>query len=450
MRYTKCAPLADYDNHAPANWSQGPVLPMLLNALKQGAVFGALGAVVGAALFGAIAGAAVLGAIVLGLIFFNYAFVDGFCDQWLNWRLICVERDTCAMGRVAWIETVDKKFENDVVSIEYLFDNDLSFNLRLMPFNGIVGKNPDGTNKYEFEKDDDATKFGIDEIVGGKAKDYPSARLLKAGKDLGKSYAGYESADKPDHPGGRWTMHCEIEGDGMRTLCTIAKVFAVLGPFGQGLGAVAGGLYIGGVLAKKVYDAVSDGCKKVCKIPILCDIVCFVVAAAAAAVTFVAGASVGAVVGALPGIGPLAIGGLLSLLARRDGRWADVANDPESGSIEEGDCVIVSGDEVYDAGHDPSWAEIHPVTHLQKMCAVRDAEDARTDCCEGLLKDDPRFGSADHVAYITRLWDSWCRGVKEGYKPEVIRSQSSAVHSWSIHPLIDGCSPVGAPDTNGR
>jgi hypothetical protein len=445
MRYTKCASLSDYDDHWPANWNQGPVLPVLLNALKQGAVFGALGALIGAVLFGAVAGAAALGAALLGLIFFNYAFVDGFCDQWLNWRLICVQRDTCAMGRVAWIETVDKKFENDLIPFEYLFDNDLSFNLRLMPFNGRSG------GKFEFDKDDGATKFGIDQILA-KAGGYPSSQLLKAGKDLGKNYAGYDGEGdhaKPDHPGGRWTMHCEIEGDGMQVLCTIAKVFAVLGPFGQGLGAVAGGLIVGGSLAKKVYDAVHDGCKKACKVPILCDIACFVVAAAAAAVTFVAGFIAGAIIGALPGIGPLAIGALLGLVARHDGRWTDVANDPESGSIEEGDCVIVSGDEVYDAGHSDGWAEIHPVIHLQKMCALEDKEHPEKDCCEGTLTTDPKFGTDKHVDFIKRLWDNWCRAVQAGYKPEVIREQRQALHSWSIHPLIDGCLPGRVRDEGG-
>ena len=78
--------------------------------------------------------------------------------------------------------------------------------------------------------------------------------------------------------------------------------------------------------------------------------------------------------------------------------------------------------------------------------AMEDSEHAQRDCCEGLLTTDARLGSPDHVAYIGRLWDSWCRAVKAGYTPEVIRSQGQALHSWSIHPLVDGCLPGRTPD----
>ena len=95
MRYTTCASLEEHKKHSPNG--QGALTP-LANAFKKGLLFGAAGAAVGA-LFGGV------GALVIGWLAFNYAFVEGFCDQWLNWRLICIQADTCAMGRVAKIET---------------------------------------------------------------------------------------------------------------------------------------------------------------------------------------------------------------------------------------------------------------------------------------------------------------------------------------------------------
>jgi hypothetical protein len=230
----------------------------------------------------------------------------------------------------------------------------------------------------------------------------------------------------------------------MQTLCTIAKVVSVLGPFGQAAGALAGAAIVGYSLARKTFDEVYKRCKKACKIPIFCDIVCVIVAGAAAVAAGFAGLIAGAIVGALPGIGPLAIGALISRFVRHDGQWRDVQNDPESGHIEEGDCVIVAGDEVYDAGHSEGWAEMHPVIHLQKMCAKEEGlTDTADVCCEGALTHSARFMSSEFRNGVNRTWDNWCAAVKAGYKPETIRNQSQPLNSWSVHPLIDGCLPRG-------
>jgi hypothetical protein len=433
MRYTKCAPLDDYNKHSPNG--QTATTP-LLNGLKQGAIFGALGAGIGALLGGPAL------ALLIGLIAFNFAFIDGFCDQWLNWRLICIQASTCAMGRVANIETVDKKFQGSAFEgpIEYLFDNDLSFNMRMMPFNG----RQNGT--WEFEWDDLNTKYDLDTIINAG---FPSGDLLAAGKALGKAFKGYEGDKRGDHPGGRWTMHCEIEGNGMQTLCTIGKVLAALGPVGVVIAAAVVAVAVAISAAKKTYDAVSKACKKACKIPIFCDILCFVAAAVAAVVAGIVGFFVGLVIGLIPGVGPLLAAGALGLLFRQNGDWKDVQNDPESGNIERNDCVIVMGDEVYDAGHEEGWAEIHPVIHLQKTCATEALIDGSDLCCIGELTKSAfytdKLEKEKFKQKVKTTWAEWCKAVKEGYNPTVIKTQARAEHIWFVHPLVDGCAVGDKP-----
>src|SRR5262249_28257478 len=157
-------------------------------------------------------------------------------------------------------------------------------------------------------------------IKGTETPKYRAADLLYAAPTmLGKNYEGYEPEQKPNHPGGRWSMHCEIEGDGMYTLCSTAKTLALLGPIIQPVGALVGGGFLAVQIASSTYDAVHSGCRKACSIPILCDIVCFFTAALAAATLFVAGLIVAPLVlFAIPGLAPLAAAAVLGLLARQE------------------------------------------------------------------------------------------------------------------------------------
>jgi hypothetical protein len=431
MRYTKCVSLSDYNDHLAASvGGQGPVGPIIVNSLLQGLLFGALGAGIGA-LFGGAAAA------FLGWIFFNYGFVDGVCDQWLNWRLICIEQNTCVAGRIAFIETVDKKFDNDLFSVEYFFDNDLSFNVRMMPFTAKTKGN------WEFDENDFrlSSEFTAKQIVDSK---YEAGKRLDAGSALGKQYDGYEGTKKPNHPGGRWTMHCEIEGNGMHMLCTWAKVIAVLGPFGQGLSSLAGGAVLAWVFGRKAAEVVWAGCKKKCKVPILCDIVCAVAAAVAAVVGGIVGLAIGLIAGAIPGLGALFLGTLISVFFRDDGAWKDVQNNPESGNIEKGDCVVVFGDQVYDAGHSEGWSEIHPVVQLQKMCVVEPFA-APEECCPGFLTTSADFEDQAKIDENNALWNRWCSALKEGRRADVIQRQSSGSSFFILHPLVDGCQESHEP-----
>jgi len=450
-QYTKCCEYDDFKNHWQGS-AQGPVAPLFFNAVSHALLDMLIGAAGGAAIGAAGGPAGAAGGAIFGAwVGFGWGFVDGFCDQWLNWRLVCVQRDQCITGRVAWIETVAGKFEDD--PIEWLFDNDLSFNVRLTPYNGKVQIG--GGSQPEFAQGA-STIYGIDKITADK---FPSTQVLQKpkkadGSDWDVSYNGYSGSDKPDHPGGRWTVHSEIEGNGMQTLCTIAKVFAALGPLGQGL-TIVGGIIVGAVTgAVKGYEIAHDGCKKVCSIPILCDVVCFVVGVAGAVVGGLVGAAAGAIAGAIPGLGPVLLGGLLSTIVRHNGSFSDVANDPDSGTIEPEDCVFVAGDEVYDAGHSDGWVEIHPVRHLQKVClhGPYEADKAyyNPNCCPGKPTGapgrNPEFDSPAFALDVKTFWDRWCSAYATSRDPVVIGAQQNPENLWCTHPLIDGCTRKPEPD----
>lgn len=439
-RSTECRHYEEFKDHWQGA-SQSPVVPLTLNAFTEALKHVPLVASMGA-LAGAIGGplGSLIVALLAAIIAFSYGFVKGFCDQWLKWRLVCVQRDQCAGGQVAWIEPPGGKFAND--PIEWMFDNDLSFNLRLTPYNGQqpVG----GGIGLEFPPDGGAG-YGVG-AIDADAPLFSSAKLLQMPKQAGGAdwhvpYKGYDGTDKPDNPGGRWTLHCEIEGNGMETLCSIAKALAWVAPLLSAAGAVAGAI-VGAVYGfTKVYEAIHKACKKACKIPILCDIVCFVVAAVPAVVAGYVGAIVGAVIGAIPGVAPLLIAGLISIPLRENGSWDDVANDPESGTIEEEDRVFVFGDQVYDAGHSDGWVEIHPVKHLQKMCSHE-----TPNCAPAEVTGAPRFRSPAFVAEVKTFWDTWCGAVTLGRSAATLTAQQQPSNWWCLHPAVDGCR---AADTTG-
>jgi hypothetical protein len=444
-QYTHCAQYEDFKAHWQGAY-QSPVLPLILNGLIEALKHGPLLFIIGAAA-GAIGGP--LGSLIVGLLFayygFSYGAIKGFCEQWLNWRLICVQHDQCAVGRVAWIEPPGGKFAHD--PIEWMFDNDLSFNLRLLPYSGKK-RTPAGNVELEFPKDG-GPDYILDKIVkdGFRASELLRKPLRADGSQWDLEYNGYEGKEHPDHPGGRWTLHCEIEGNGMQTLYDIAKALAWIAPIlGMG-GAVAGAIAGAAYGAVKGYNAVHDGCKKICKIPIVCDVVCFVAAAVAGAAAAYAGAVVGAALGVLPGVAPILISGLLSLPFRDNGNWQDV--DPDDGEINEQDCVVVLGDHVYDAGHPEGWVEIHPVKHMQRVCPTEGFfnDDAYTpDCCPSALTGSPQFLSDPFKTEVNKYWDDWCEGVREGRKPQTQALQAEPQNWWCLHPLVDGCKkPAEVP-----
>jgi hypothetical protein len=445
VQYTHCIDYKDFKNFWRSIFGdlQDPEFPLLINAGFIAGFYALFGMLGGFLLGGPFTGA------ITGSIAGSYGFIEGFCDQWLNKRLICIKKDTCAAGRVAWIETTEKK-----PYYERIFDNDLSFNLQLVPYNGQIEVG--GKWVPEFSKDDfKRGAYGFEQIV---ADGFPAADLLKNPDGWDLNYEGYHSHNdnKPNHPGGRWTLHGEFEGNAMDTIRRLGKFMSllnpILGPIGGALGALIG-FQIAYNVGTDVYEKVHSGCKKVCRIPIVCDIVCFVAAAAAAAAAAVAGLLAGSAIGFFWGffggltfIGTAIIGNWINT----DGSFHDAANDPASGEIHEGDCVFISGDLVYDGGHDQGWHEIHPVKHLQKICGgpphivvVRENAEGNildyydSDCCPSTTSDnfkDPIFKDT-----VLLFWNRWCEFVQTSQDPIVVSNQGKPENQWCLHPLVDGC-----------
>lgn len=432
-QYTHCIKYESWKKY----WStkiggQTPVIPLVVSGILEGLKYAILGAILGAlggAAFGGVGVAA--GAATGASIGFSFGLIEGFADQWLNRRLICVQRDVCATGRVAWIESVEKKQWT-----ERIFDNDLSFNLRLTPYSGQEFPRKDFTPNHN---------HGWQDIRDDK---FPATELIR--RHLTEiDYRGYEPGEYPDHPGGRWTLHCELEGNAMETLRILGKILSfaapVLIPVGVVAGAVAGAI----MGAQEGYERARDACKKACKIPVFCDIVCTIAGLAAAVALGWVGAVAGALVGAVPGVGALVAATLIGDLVNTDGSFADAANDPASGTIEEEDALFVAGDLVYDAGHKEGWHEIHPVKHLQKICsrphpgAVLVDEHGESygeaECPPERRTNHPHFQDQNFRDRVTLFWDRWCKQYQTSRDPLVIDNQQNPENQWCLHPLIDGC-----------
>ncbi len=452
-QYTHCIELNDYQSFWKNALRQGqdPVSPLLVNAFLESIKYAIFAAIGGFLIGGGI------GAMIGGSIGLSYGFIEGFADQWLNKRLICIKKDSCATGEVVSIETPAKKDY-----FERIFDNDLSFNLRLTPYNGKIVK--DILRVPEFPREDFSINYDVNQIV---TDNFPAADLLVNPVGWNLKYKGYDGDGLPNHPGGRWSLHGEFEGNAMETLRTIGKFLSVLnpiiGPIGVGVGVIGGVIAGAAISGKAAYNWVHDKCKSNCSIPVLCDIVCVVAAVAAAVVAGLVGAfllgSLGAILGGMGG-GVLVVSSVVGNWINTDGDFRDAANDPESGNIEEGDCVFIAGDLVYDAGHPEGWHEIHPVRHLQKICdhksiidhlpntlKITDLNgkpidkniDPDPSCCPSAVTGDPKFRDQAFRDSVKLFWDRWCSYYQTGQDPLVIAAQNSPENQWCLHPLVDGC-----------
>jgi hypothetical protein len=326
------------------------------------------------------------------------------CDYILYGKLVCLEDDRCAVGRVAAFETVDDKSGVDKL------DNDFSINLLLAPH--ALSEFTSGTQKanYEWLKKD-TTSWGFDDMPGKlitEQRDMPLPRESKSANEADKAhtprydptfktypYSNYVGWDDPPsawggHPFEVPIFHCEIEGERARAVCgTLAALTSAIPGFG-----------------------------KLCRVKVL-------------------GIPVGrwacAIVAAI--LGPIVLGALAVA-------WAAGSDDNRdfdgAGSLSRGDAIIVRGRWCYDAGHS-GWNEIHPVTSVQKI-------------------DDPRVleGSVFRDA-VAR----WCKFTGEappptppgGPKPTgmtpgqdaVWTSQQGPENHWLFHPFVDGCEPAPLP-----
>jgi hypothetical protein len=213
----------------------------------------------------------------------------------------------------------------------------------------------------------------------------PQGRLITPQpvlKDHGLGWVGYKGGEFQNRKS--WTLHCEFEGDRPCTFCAAAKAAV----------------------------AVTIAAAVICAIPILGWIVC-AIAAAVAVVALVV----------------LLIAGWLGA---DDGDPSHHAVNPGDGDLhtpdaagQGGDYVVVTGDWVYDAGHD-GWNELHPCRTVQK---IHGAPYWR------------RGGSEEALRDFALVLADWCRATKEASAPATVQTQARPEHGWEVHPEVDGCRP---------
>jgi hypothetical protein len=301
------------------------------------------------------------------------AIITGFCDWWFHYRLVCIKDDQCAVGTVG--RTNISKGVGDP-------DLDFTINLVLAPVlkDSLLNAaqqlpllSPQDRPYFEFAYPD-LPLNGIDEI---------------------------STAEEGSGDAGTTALHCEIEGTGMKTVCAAATTAAVAGAIG---GAAAGAAAVAGCLATGIFF-----------------VFCLIAAAAVAALASGAATGVGWAIG-------VAIGG-------QEGSPADVAADPQSGTVEVGDHVAIVGDWIYDNAH-AGWNELHPVKKLLKLqCPNRmsvsgvDPEYPNSPASLAVIEKDC-------VTHLAAQRNDICFMLSQPRDPNVQRSQNSPRNAWIANPAL--------------
>lgn len=311
--------------------------------------------------------------------------IEKLLDYMLNKKLVCLDGDRCAVGRVVSFETVDEKsFPADV-------DNDLSINLMLFPssLGDFVGK--DGTEAWE-----DAKTEVQGELITEQA-DMPEPRTPDDGKHyshyatnvtIEDAYAigGFNTMVKLEQPIHVPVLHTECEGSRIHDLLVTLQDIESLG-FG----------------------------KDFCDIPVIGWITC------AIAKIF---------------LSPIIVGALIAAwFTADDGNPDDARVDPDAGELALGDLLVITGRWVFDAGH-AGYNELHPVKTIQKIGGKADypLEDPvtfvkrwceRTSDAPPPDRDGPGGAPQSMTPEQQATWDA----------------QLEPHNRWVIHPAIDGCAP---------
>lgn len=422
------------------------VVTQLLTVLVATGVFAAFGAIGGPI-------GAVIGGVVGSLAGFTN-MIRQAADQWLNHRLICLNRDNpqCAVGIVSY---------NPTRSDLGVFDNDQYFDVVLMPH---------PTVEVATDFDEDIKKVNPTALVpanrydeNGKIKDpafalyvakYPDNDILTdgfQGQGLLSTRAdiaadlGY--APPSNHE--RGALHCEAEGDFWVRVRKLAPALAALleaalvaTAAGAAAGATAGGA------AGCAIGAFFFG-------PIGCAIGAFIG-------SLLGGAAGAAAAGAGSYFG--AIQPILQLIFDASPGNVEDANvgDRALGPIRMGDKVAVLGEHVYDGYHD-GWNEFHPLMAVAKVASFAgvgpefylqwqpDFTGTPPDPPPGetipLTADDMREGlnSTNFRARCKNLKETWCSMLHDAFSEKTRQAQQGLHERWTIHPLVDGCRRVDPP-----
>jgi hypothetical protein len=440
-----------------------------------------LGFVAGSALPGLIVALAAfsLGDFAIGFlsIAIQYAVtIKAVAYQWLYHRLVCLSGDQCAVGTIEF-----PPFEGTLTAS---FDNDVYFNMRLMPHryldeyrapNGStvvqlpspnigyflppanpsdpIGTAPWSTNSPVPEAgpslDGQLEYFPANDIF---LDNFQGSALLQPGsppqaprpgavlQDLQYlPVAWNDSTDMLLQPRGstganelprtanvtRATLHCEAEGNFWQAMMDFSGLQGALVGIGAAVGAgvgAAAGCAIGGLFG-----------------PIGCLI----------------GAIIGFFLGLAGGAAGAAYLGASAAFNSDPGDVNDAnVGDTPLGSLGHGDQVVVYGTHVYDGFHE-GWHEFHPLKAIIKYPKIQlttpylewdpnwdDAVNgpapyglAATDMQQGL--GSPAFQVAAQGIQL-----NWCSFLSEAFEIETVAAQKLPENDWTIHPLVDGCQPA--------
>jgi hypothetical protein len=405
-QYTECY------NHAPGDkpFNRSDLFSFVLGTSAPGLIVALLGFLSGSTL------GAVVGFIAIAV---QYAStIVAVANEWLYHRLVCLTGNRCAVGKV---ETLEKP------STLGDFDNDVYFDIRLMPhwhgdeYNApntsyldtppTRGPSIDPSTAVYPLNDIYLDNFQGTDLIKPIIADLPYDHVDSSETPLGNEY--------PNKTLSRSTLHCEAEGSFWYDM----KNYAALQGVGVGAGAAGGaaaGCAIGGLFG-----------------PLGCLI--------------------GAFIGGLLGGGAAAYAGASAVFNSDPGDFNDAnVGDTPITSISKDDLVVVYGTHVYDGFHE-GWHEIHPLMGIMKFTdlnlkgAIQYLEwdphfpDGREPPA-GLTAVDMIMGlnSPAFAVAAKKVRDQWCAAIGEPFTPGARDNRVKAQNRWTIHPLVDGCQPANS------
>jgi hypothetical protein len=339
----------------------------------------------------------------------------GFCSWWLYDRLICLGGDRCAIGLAGVVEPPDAKSGIDA------FDTDYSINLVLAPHQYQELPNPRTPlppKPFDWSVADWADKHFKEELHRQIADDGMQGILIKETSTTGDErtlfntkswdFEGYFSTI-----GGsmvKYTfqpyLHCEFEGGGMIDLLHFAEA----------------------ALAFATAAAV------LCAIPVIGWIACGILSAIAAVISVV--------------------GIFVALNDKAKPTVYDPVTGQTSNAVHSGqDILFVKGTWVFDTFHE-GWNELHP---LKKCYLVAKAKYSKPDVIDWDDAIAPYMvaqnrwkwnngtidmqGDPAKPADWTNWVQAWCDLDETASRPPTVTAQSLPENQWTIHPVVDGCTP---------
>jgi hypothetical protein len=427
--------------------------------------------------------------------------IKAVAQQWLYHRLVCLSGNQCAVGTLVSVPTIDETARGPVPTPLGEFDNDDTFDIRLMPHRlNDVYKEPNcnyatfGTTPALIqgpptpgpaifgwamqvalqagpsldgltEKLHPANDVFLDRFQGsallqpGSPVEAPRAGPvlfdlpydpIPIGELALPLGAGSDNAPPGLLPGAQ--VNCTAAGpapnaSGKKAVTRSTLHCEAEGNFWQEMMDTAGlqGLATGAGGAAGAAAGAALGCE------------------IGAAFAFI-GCAFGALLGFLAGLfGGSAAGAYLAAVAAFHSIPGNVndanVGDVPLGPLQVGDQVVVLGTHVYDGYHE-GWHELHPLMAIQRVLPstmsdatvsppylewdpnwVPNGPFANTSLPAGLSVADMRQGleSPAFRAMAVSIQQQWCSMLSVAFDANVRAHQERMINRWTIHPMVDGC-----------